>query len=138
MLTIIRKNISAVMQRDGIPSGNALAKLAKVDQKTISSILSSESAPNPTLKVITAISKALKLEPWMLLVPDMPVDIIQGSRIKTISHQGYRLLKIFESAPENNKISILDFAAYSMKTDPVKSSSVQEIRATYGQPQQNR
>ena len=132
MLSIIRNNLVNAMQRDGIPSGNALAKLASIDQKTVTSILSKDAAPNPTLKVITALSKALRLEPWMLLVPNMPLDKVSSKRLKTISSRGYRLLQIFDESPEHTQASILDFAAYNLKSNAKATSKVGEIRAEYG------
>lgn len=132
MLAVIRKNVLKAMERDKIPSGNALSKIAKIDQKTVSSILSEDSAPNPTLKVITALAKALKLEPWMLLVPDFPIDTLGRRRLKTISKKGYQILKIFELAPEHSQASILDFAAYNMQSDSNLAREIREIRAEYG------
>lgn len=134
MLKVIRGNVINAMKRDGITSGNALAKIAKIDQKTVSSILSEDASPNPTLKVITALSRALRLEPWMLLVPNMPIEKTCRPRLKTMSRKGYDLLRIFEAAPEHNQASILDFAAYSLKADPRLVSEVREVRAEYGLP----
>lgn len=120
------------MQLRGIPSGNALAKECKVSQRTISSILAVDEFPNPSIKVLTNIAKALNVQAWMLLIDNFPFESIGLTKpLQQITAEGYRLLHVFENVNNDTRKSILDYALYQMRHDPKYADRIQEIRGTY-------
>lgn len=77
---LIATNLHKAMERKfyGDVNQSALARLAKVSQKTISNILSAtsrpdeevESLPSTSIAIIATLAETLGLPPWALLHPD--------------------------------------------------------------------
>ena len=131
-INTIRENVRHLMERDGIPSENALAKKAKVDQKTINNLLASDTLPNPTMKVLEAIADTFKVEPWMLWVEAFDFGAVGARPLCRITSTGYRLLSVFESLPDDKRKTILDFALFQINdTSPVAAKQIRDTRTHY-------
>ena len=78
---ILAQNLAALMARDGL-SQNALARRNRMNQKTISNILNQ--AKSPQLDKIEEIASAFHLEPWQLLLPDLPTNLAEGGKMNRL------------------------------------------------------
>lgn len=67
---ILANNLDALCtSHKTLKSQSAIAKAAKVDQKTVGRILNKTN--EPSLEVLSKIAKAFGLAPWQMLVPDL-------------------------------------------------------------------
>jgi len=65
----IADNLQALKADRQIPSDNALAKLANVDQKTVWRIMRHEQSP--TVDMLEKLAKPFGLHAWQLLIPNL-------------------------------------------------------------------
>lgn len=96
----LRNNLSILMERDSL-SETGLAKRAKVAQKTVNNIMNLRSAP--TLDVLTRLAQALNVTPWLLVMPDLPSDMLR-------SHEAERLLRSYIASNNDGRDLILHVA----------------------------
>jgi len=123
----IRNNVKRLMEMRGIASENSLAVKSGISQKTVNLLLATDAMPNPTVKVLAALSKTLGVVPWMLLVRDFPFEVIGlGKPLARITAEGYRLLSVYESLPDDKRKAILDFVLFQLG----ESSQAKQIRDT--------
>lgn len=66
---IIAANLQALKEDRHIRSDNALAKLAKIDQKSVWRIMRYEQSP--TVDMLEKLAKPFDLHAWQLLIPDL-------------------------------------------------------------------
>ncbi len=64
----MRDNLARILEARKLTEP-ALAKLAKLDQKTLWRAMHGDT--EPTLQTVSKIAKALGVDPWMLLTPNM-------------------------------------------------------------------
>lgn len=69
------------MERDGL-SAMALAKKAKVGQKTVWKILNGKSAPN--LDTVDKLAAAFYVAPWHLIMPNLPFELLSDRKIEQV------------------------------------------------------
>ena len=68
----------------------------------------------------------------MLLVPNFPFDAINAKPLDKLTNEGYKLLAVFESLPDDKRKAILDFALFQInETTPNAAKQIREARATY-------
>lgn len=67
IIDIVATNLEAAMERSGLENQSKLMRASGVSQAHISSILRRHKAP--TVSVLERLSKALRIEPWQLLLP---------------------------------------------------------------------
>jgi len=111
---IVIDNILRLMDFHKIPSQNALAKAAKVDQKTINDFMREENKTS-SIKLVTLdkIAKALKVCGWHLLVPSLPIEFINSApKCSKISPTGFSLLTVYETASDEVKREIIGYTDY--------------------------
>lgn len=102
-----------------------------ITQSALSKFLCSPETNNPTIRKIRGMAYGLKIEPWMLLVPNFPFDAIGHKPLAKISRDGYRLLAAFESLPDDKRKEILAFAAFQVRDDPASSRKIEDVRTSY-------
>lgn len=93
----LKNNLSILMERDSL-SETGLAKRAKVAQKTVNNIMNLRSTP--TLDVLTRLAQALNVTPWLLIMPDLPSDMLR-------SHEAERLLRSYIDSNNDGRELIL-------------------------------
>lgn len=129
---MIKQNVMNLMELRGIPSGNALAKLSGLSQRTISNILAEDEFPNPSVKVLSQLADSLGVKAWMLLLDSFPFDSIGLSKpLQGVSHEGYRLLRAYEDLPDDRRKAILDFAIFQAKENDRRADLIREARQHY-------
>jgi transcriptional regulator with XRE-family HTH domain len=97
---VLAANLAALMARDGL-SQHALARRAGVDQKTISNVLNCVKALQ--LDKLEQIARAFRLAPWQLLIPELPIDLIDRAKLD-------RLIAAYLSCDDASR-AILDHLA---------------------------
>lgn len=111
-----------------------LSKQAGVDHGTISKLRSEDTLPNPTVKIITGLANAFGIEPWMLLIENFPFNVGRNRlHLKSISEDGYIMLKVFESCDnETVRYALLEAAKQAIKPlDERASNQIADIQSTY-------
>lgn len=88
--------------------GDSQAKLAKragVSQRAVGDLLtygqSHEKAP--TIRTVSALASAYGVAEWLLMLPDMPVELLSNHRVST-------LIQNFAEAPESGRENIARIA----------------------------
>ncbi len=130
----IQRNILRAMQLRGIDNPNQLAEKlkGKVTQPGLYMLLRNPEENNPTIKTLRAISKVLEIEPWMLLMPNFPFESIGGKPVCTVTHEGYRLLAVFESLPDDKRKAILDYTLFQInEAAPQQAKQIRDTRTHY-------
>ena len=128
-IDIIRTNIRQLMARDSVPSENALAKKAGVDQKTINNLLAVDTLPNPTLKVLDSIAEAFEVATWMLWVDGFDFTVVGKTPLMRMTAQGYQLFNAFENISDEKRKSILDFVLFHIaESDPIQAEKIRNAR----------
>lgn len=63
-----------------------LAQKAGIGQTTLSSLLRYGEGTDKvaTLGTVAALARALGVEPWMLQIPDMPIDVMLDKRVERV------------------------------------------------------
>lgn len=82
MIRGVAENVRRLMEAHQW-SQMTLAVRAKVSQKTISDLLNFGRTSNksPTMTTIARIAAAFGCPPWLLQVPEMPLDLLQNQRV---------------------------------------------------------
>lgn len=131
----IKQNVEKAKKLRGIDYDIDIARKSggMITQSAISKFLKAPETSNPTVEKIRGMAKGLKLEPWMLLVPNFPFEALTNAKaVSSISLEGYRLLAAFESLPEDRKKAILDFVLFQLhQAHPPQAKLIQEARAEY-------
>jgi transcriptional regulator with XRE-family HTH domain len=130
---IIIRNVQRLMELRGVPSGSALAKMAKLNQATVSKLLEKDEISNPTMRVLESIASALGVPAWMLLILDFPYQSVAGRKPLTrLSDEGYLVLRAFESAQPMVRYAILEAVAHATcKTDEKASCQIKDMQSKY-------
>lgn len=129
---VIRDNITELMKIRGFKSQTQFAKAAGVAQRTINKLYLPEVTP-PSLTTVNSIADGLKIEPWMLLVPNFPWESLKKSNVKRFSAHGYTLLNNYEHSSAATQQALLMQMAWllennennSIGRDQIKEASLQ-------------
>lgn len=80
---VIRDNVRRLMLAHGKMSQRELAKLAGIAQSSVSYITTYEDEHDrhPTSATIEAVARAFNVEPWQLMIPDVPLEVLQSRRL---------------------------------------------------------
>lgn len=131
----IKQNVEKAKKLRGIDYDIEIARKSggMITQSAISKFMTAPETSNPTVEKLRGMAKGLKIEPWMLLVPNFPFDALTNAKVvSSISPEGYRLLAAFESLPEDRKKAILDFVLFQLQqSHPPQARLIQEARAEY-------
>ena len=77
-------NIRRLMARDGI-SQNELGKLAGIAQTNISGLVKKSLKPkNPKFETLAKLAAHFKVEPWLLLVPEIPLELLSDHSLSRV------------------------------------------------------
>ena len=87
---IIAFNVQRLMKISGDLSQMELAKKTGISQRTISNVLKPGSIGSVTIGTIEKIAQYFKIEPYHLLIPNLPVDELQTNRLESVI-QNYAL-----------------------------------------------
>ncbi|NUS37627.1 MAG: helix-turn-helix domain-containing protein [Lysobacter sp.] len=78
----------------------SLSQRAGVSQRAISDLMNYEALrKSPTMRTVEAIGRAFDLPPWVLMAPDLPVELLRGSRLT-------RLVENYCRLPEEGRQSV--------------------------------
>lgn len=124
---VIRDNVTKLMLLRGIKSQTQFAKTVGVAQRTINKLYLPEITP-PSLSTINSIAESLKIEPWMLLVPNFPWEKVSGSNVKTISAHGYTLIRNYEHASAATQQALLMQMAWLLENNENNSRGSDQIK----------
>ena len=128
----IAANITALVKAGRADNVSSLAVRAGFTKPTLTTFIKNPEIRNVNIDLLIAISEVMRIEPWVLLMPDFPVDALgQGRPPKRVTHEGYRLLSVFESLPDDKRKAILDFAAFQTRDDPASSRKIEDVRIKY-------
>ncbi|WP_287601254.1 hypothetical protein [Thiothrix sp.] len=129
----IASNIKALIQAGRADNVSTLAVRAGLTKPTLTTFMKEPELRNVNIDTIIAVAEVLRVEPWILFIPDFPVDTIgHGRPVKRITGEGYRLLNVFESLPDDKRKAILDFALFQIaEAAPVQAKQIREARAQY-------
>lgn len=102
---LLAENLRRLMDANNM-STHAMKRASGLPQTTIARILREEVAV--TLDTLMPLAKALRLEPWMLLVPDLdpafPPKILAGDPLHSISPERLkRFLVLFDSLTDKQQ-----------------------------------
>lgn len=81
---IIANNVKRLTENNKKMSQNFLAKKTGISQKTISNILNPGSVGSITTDTIEKLANYFDLEPYHLMIPDLPVDELLIKRIEIV------------------------------------------------------
>ena len=124
------------MDLRGIPSLTQLAVrcAGEITTRTLGGLVNYPDNNNPTVGTLQTLASAFKVPVWTLLVKDFPFEALKPSNnIKSISADGYSLLSVYESAPEEKRKSLLDYASYQLRGSP-EERKVRDVQARYLTP----
>lgn len=124
---VIRDNVTRLMEQRGFKSQTQFAKAVGVAQRTINKLYLPDATP-PSLVTVVAISDGLKLEPWMLLVPDFPWDKLTRENVKTITPHGYTLIKNYEFSGPSTQQAILMQMAWLLENNEKNSKGSDQVK----------
>lgn len=111
---------------------SALAKKAGLSKPTLTTFMNEPELRNISMDTLVACAHVLKVEPWMLLIPDFPFDAIKTLPVKKISASGYTLLDIYEQESDFVKYGMMEAVSHSLcKVDENRSHQIKEAQATY-------
>lgn len=109
-----------------------LAQQAGVSKSTLSQLIKSPDERNPRLNVLVDVARVLKVPLWSLFVPDFPFDAAGKTPLKSISDDGYVMLKAFEAENEMVKYSMMNAASLTLQEVNERSASeIREAAAKY-------
>jgi len=128
---IIRNIINACKIARLTPTEVARKSNGLVTQSTLSKLLNFPEESNPTLKTLRGVAKATRTSPWMFLLEDFPFEQAKKEKqLKKISKEGYILLKAFEEASPETKLTMLKQAGYLLDNYDNNKHSAQRVRET--------
>lgn len=81
---IIANNVERLMDYHKIATQTELSRKTKIPQRTISNVLTPGSVGSLTSKTIEKLAKYFNLEPYHLLIPDLPIEELLNKRIEKI------------------------------------------------------
>ena len=115
-LEILRSNITAVAKTRGLwnaatnePHQSAIAKRTNgaLDQKTVRGMIKEEAGRDPRLESVEAVARALGLEPWQILVPNIdpmnPPTLSGDPNLRLLSPEEARLVTLLKEVAEEDK-----------------------------------
>lgn len=77
----VSRNLALLMKATGVRQ-KQLSAATGVGQSTISSLLRYEvTRKSPTLDTLTALADYWRIEPWMLAIPDLPIELMTNRRL---------------------------------------------------------
>jgi hypothetical protein len=129
---IASKNIQTLLELNQDSISN-FARRSGMAPSTLTTFLKYPEDRNITLDHLLAISDISGIELWTLFVPNFPYRNTQGKRITNISADGYALLHIYESATDEQRKSLLDYASYQMRGSAAESK-VRDVQSRYLTP----
>lgn len=114
----LAKNLERLMKaRAPALTQKQLAARSGVSQRTISNMLNPGSGVSPMLENIELIAVAFSLEPWHLLIPDLPDELL---RSKTVE----KLVQTYAQLGDDGRASVTRIAEnevrYSQSTGTLK------------------
>lgn len=129
----IASNIKALVDSGRADSISGLAVRAGLTKPTLTTFIKEPELRNISIDKLIAIAHVLRVDPWVLMLPDFPIDCIgQGKTLSTISHEGYRLLSVFEGLADDKRKAILDYVLYQLKEEEAtKAKQIRDARAQY-------
>lgn len=131
-MNTIRRNIATLVSMRGIPSLTQLAHQARLDPKTVTGLMAKDALPNPTAKNLYKLAKALKVEPWMLMIEGFPFYQVKGIPLRSISGPTYTIANAMEHEPENIKLLMMEAASHVLRgVDPRWSNHIKDVQTEY-------
>lgn len=84
MTEIIADNVKRLMEYNGNMSQVLLANKAKISQRTVSNVLNPGSVGSITTETIERLAEFFKLEPYHLVMPNLPLEELLDKRIEKV------------------------------------------------------
>lgn len=129
----LSKNVKRLMALRGIPSLTQLAarSAGEITTRTLGGLVNYPDDNNPTVGTLQTLASVFKVPVWTLVSKDFPFEALkQSNNIKSISADGYALLHIYESATDEQRKSLLDYASYQMRGSAAESK-VRDVQSRY-------
>lgn len=95
---VLATNVEALVSIAG-KDGKPIYKLPKgFSLRTLAHIR--EGKHSPTLRTLVRVAKSFGLAPWMLLIPDLPAELVQENRLAHVLHDYLKAHKAGKEAIE--------------------------------------
>jgi transcriptional regulator with XRE-family HTH domain len=103
------ENVRRLMKDEGW-SQTELAKRAGISQRAVSYLLNYRDAQDrhPTTETIEGIAGAFGLQVWQLMIPDLPLELLQSQRFS-------KLIENYRDAPEEGRRQVERIAESEVK-----------------------
>lgn len=132
IIEVIRKNIATLVKLRNLRSLTQLANKSGLDPKTITGMMAADAMPNPRTKNLVKIARALKVEPWMLLVENFPFHMIKGKPLKKLSGPSYVVANAMEQESQMVKMIMMEAASQALSNvDNEQSAAIKDAQAQY-------
>lgn len=131
----LRENVVRLMAHHKIKTQTDLAERSGVNQTTIQRLLKAPVPPSPALETIEGLATALRVAPWQLLMPGLPIGspsvaVVRGG----LSHQALTVCAALQRLPDGAKRELLSFASYlssqNSESDTAALTELKELAAT--------
>lgn len=82
---VLADNLRRLMEASG-DSQVKVAKRGGLSQRNVGNVVTygTTHSTSPTVRTVDGLAKAFGLSPWMLFVPDLPLDLLETSRLDTL------------------------------------------------------
>ena len=128
----IRHNTTNLISTGDFESLHAFCKKANMDYKTVANLLADDFISNPTVRIVYKLSKALGVEPWMLMIKDFPFDQVKGRPLKTMSGPTYIIANAMEHADHNVQLLMMESASQTLRgINDKHSQKIKKAQASY-------
>jgi DNA-binding Xre family transcriptional regulator len=84
MTEIVADNVHKLMKYHNNMKQTVLAKRAGISQRTVSNVLNPGSVESITTDTIEKLAKCFKLEPYHLVIPNLPIEELLDKRIEKV------------------------------------------------------
>jgi transcriptional regulator with XRE-family HTH domain len=113
---IIAGNVERLMEYHKIEAQTELAKKTKISQRTISNILTPGSVGSLTTKTIEKLASYFNLEPYHLIIPDLPIEELLNKRLE-------KVIECYSQSTPEGRENIKRIAENEVRYSPPSSST---------------
>ena len=119
-------NVRRLVADSGV-SQDELAKRAGISQRAVGYLVNyrDEHDRHPTTQTVEALARAFDVEVWQLMMPDMPLDLIQSKRMA-------RLIENYRDAPEGGRAQVERIAESEVRYAVAESALSQSGKLASG------
>jgi transcriptional regulator with XRE-family HTH domain len=139
---ILVENLRRLMRARGIDNENHLARVCKINQKTINNLMDTDRGILPGLGTIQRIADGLHLPVWSLFLPNLPAREIDINGFpESVSASSIYLMSSFDHFDKASQKEILGYAAYVLDRsgDTLHRDKIRELaEPDYKKPLRNK